>query len=90
MDLSVIGDSSYLFSICKLSTVHGLRTCCDSHVYALNKGVSERLAFYLVSIHYLFQPISCAKQCLIQLSILNTSPIFGRVLPNFVADKIGP
>ena len=42
-----------------------------------------------MSIHFLFQPVSCAKQCLVKLSILNASSIFGRVLPNFVADKIG-
>ncbi|KAJ7628890.1 major facilitator superfamily domain-containing protein [Roridomyces roridus] len=56
-------------------------------LYAINRGIDEGLAFYVVRERSLpFSPSTHSQQ----LAILNAGSVLGRILPNLLADRVGP
>jgi hypothetical protein len=53
---------------------------------AIKHGIEPEIAFYSVSTHYFTSEFDSSA---IQLSVLNASSIFGRVLPSMIAQYFG-
>jgi MCP family monocarboxylic acid transporter-like MFS transporter 10 len=57
-------------------------------LYAIDRGINEELAFYVVNNS--FDVCLAGTDDGSKVAILNAGSFFGRLLPNFIADRVGP
>jgi hypothetical protein len=58
-------------------------------LYTVLHGISPNFAFYTVSVIYSIPDLILIFHVVDQLTIQNGASIFGRILPNLFADKVG-
>ena len=73
------------------------RCCTNDHVdfylqlYAIEHGVNPEIAFYTVRTLSLdLRSRALTHRHRLQLAVMNAAAVFGRVVPNYFADKYGP